>query len=330
MKVTFRLLSFSLIIFFCLPRDSLGQEIAFLRTPEARFETLPDYPFKAHYLTLNNGLRMHYVDEGRRNAPVILLLHGEPSWSYIYRLMIPKLESNGYRVIAPDLVGFGKSDKPTDSKLHSYINHSVWLTQFIKSLKLSNIHLYAHDWGGMLALRVIAEHPDHFATVAISNAFLFTGDRPFPDSFLGWQNYSQTDKIFDPGVITNWGTNTELPSAVVAAYSAPFPDESYKTAIRRFPVMIPSTPEDPEAMINKNLREKLKHFKKPFLTLWSNHKDDMWEDKDTILQKEIPGARGLYHERLEGGHFIQEDQHDKIVTHLLDLINTYQKKGTNQ
>ncbi len=263
---------------------------------------------------------MHYLDEGNEKHPVILLLHGEPSWSFLYRNMISPLVKQGYRVIAPDLVGFGKSDKILDKSVYTYENHTAWLQSFIERLKLDSIHLYCHDWGGMIALRIVATNPELFSSVIASYAFLFTGEEQIPESFLEWQHFSQTDSAFLAGTIVDWGTYTKLPKDVHRAYNAPFPDETFKAASRQFPMMIPTDKNDPEAKMNLQLRERLKTFDKPFLTVWGDNQDAMWKGKDKILQSEIPGAKGQDHKVLHADHFLQEDKAEEINEIIINFL----------
>lgn len=314
---------FCLLLFFfgfTLPGFLMAQEYEVLRTPEERFKDLENYPFTSHYVAIGQGLRMHYLDEGDPQHLVILLLHGEPSWSFLYRNIILFLVEQGYRVIAPDLIGFGKSDKIIDKKVYTYHNHTTWLSSFIESLELKSLHLYCHDWGGMIALRIVAAKPELFSSVIASYAFLFTGEEDIPQSFLDWQHFSQTDSAFLAGNIVNWGCYTELPNDILAAYNAPFPDETYKAAARVFLMMIPFHEEDPEAKINAQLREKLKTFDKPFLTIWGDNNDEMWHGKDKILQAEIPGAKGQHHRELHANHFLQEDQSEIIASIIIEFL----------
>jgi len=298
---------------------SIAAKYSVLKTPEERFESLEDYQFKTNFIKISEQLSMHYVDEGSKSLPVVLLLHGEPSWSYTYRNIIPSLTKSGYRVIAPDLIGFGKSDKPIKTSVHTYNNHTQWLKSFISKLNLKNINLFAHDWGGMIAFRVIAQEPEWFSKIIISNAFLFTGEESFPDSFIQWQQYSQNTESFDAGTIMDWGSYTKLGNSIKYAYSAPFPSENYKAAIRHFPSLIPANKKDPDAIVNRQLREQLKKFNKPFLTIWSSHEDKMWLGKEAILQTEIAGAKGQHHQILKSSHFIQEDQAPKLVEIMLNF-----------
>ena len=299
---------------------AMTQQNDVLHTPQDRFGTLAEYPFAPHYVSITPSLRMHYLDEGRADAPVVLLVHGEPTWSFYYRRMIPSLVEQGYRVVVPDLIGFGKSDKPTAATMHTYARHTAWLTTFMEQLGLTDVCLYGHDWGGMIALRIVADQPAWFAGVVVSYAFLFTGEESVPNSFRDWQHFSQTDPAFRAGTVVNLGSYTELPDAVRAAYDAPFPDETYKAGIRRFPMLIPTDPDDPEAQTNARLREKLKTFDKPFLTVWGDHADAMWQGKDTVLQAEVPRAQGQPHRVLSAGHFLQEDQPEVITEIIINFL----------
>jgi len=304
----------------------MAGKLEVLRTPEDRFKNLTNYPFVSHYVFLEQGLRMHYLDEGGKNYPIVLLLHGEPSWSFLYRNIIPPLVKQGYRVIAPDLIGFGKSDKFIEGSMYTYQNHTLWLKDFIERLNLSKINLYCHDWGGMIALRIVASNPNLFAAVAVSYAFLFTGEDNIPESFLSWQNFSQTDPEFLAGTIVNSGTYSKLPIDIQEAYNAPFPSETYKAAARQFPMMIPTDPQSPEARTNVFLRKELMKFDKPFLTVWGDNHDEMWRGKDKILQAEILGAKGQNHQVLHADHFLQEDKASDIVE---ILINFFLKSSNN-
>jgi haloalkane dehalogenase len=279
-----------------------------LRTPDDRFANLPDYPFAPNYLTVGDGLRMHYVDEGPRNVPnVVLMLHGEPTWSYLYRNMIPMVVAAGYRVIAPDLIGFGKSDKLTDASAYTYESHVGWLTDFIKTLDLQNFTLVCQDWGGLLGLRLAAENESRFARICAANTGLPTGDQPPSEAFRQWQTFSQNVPELPIGFIVSGGCTRKLHPDVIAAYNAPFPDEQYKTAARVFPVLVPTRPDDPAAAANRAAWEVLKQWQKPFLTCFSDG-DPITAGGDRLMQKLIPGAAGQPHITLSGGgHFLQED-----------------------
>ena len=224
-----------------------------IRTPDNRFENLPDYPFAPHYAlvpTIDNGrdseVRVHYLDEGPADAAPVLLMHGEPSWSYLYRHMIPPLVEAGHRVIAPDLVGFGRSDKPMKQQDYTYARHVAWMSALVfDRLDLHDITFFGQDWGGLIGLRLVAAQPDRYARVVIGNTGLPTGHGPASDAFLAWQKFSQETPDFPVGKIVSGGTAGGLDPAVVAAYDAPFPDDRFKAGARIFPTLVPTSPDDP-------------------------------------------------------------------------------------
>ncbi|HEY6759059.1 MAG TPA: haloalkane dehalogenase [Baekduia sp.] len=279
-----------------------------LRTPDERFENLPDHPWAARHAEVGDGLRMARVDEGDPAARPVLLLHGEPSWSYLYRFMIPPLLAAGHRVIAPDLIGFGRSDKPTDREDYTYASHMRWLTALVVDvLDLDDVVLFCQDWGGLLGLRLVAEHPDRFAAVVASNTFLPTGDRDLGDGFRAWKAYSQTTPDFKVGAIVNGGTGRVLTDAEIAAYDAPFPDDSYKAGARQFPTLVPATSDDPATPANRAAWEVLGTFGKPFVCAFGDQ-DPITRGADAALRAHIPGAAGQPHETITGAaHFSQED-----------------------
>jgi haloalkane dehalogenase len=306
-----------------------------LRTPDDRFESLPDFPFAPHYVDVPSGdgtsgdgtsgdggtLRVHYLDEGPKNGAIVLLLHGEPSWSFLYRKMIPTLVAAGLRCIAPDLVGFGRSDKPTERADYTYARHVEWMrSALLESLDLDGITLVCQDWGGLIGLRLVAEHPDRFARVVTANTFLPTGDTPPGPAFLGWQNFSQTVGDFDTGFIVNGGCATDLPDAVVDAYRAPFPDDSYKAGARQFPMLVPTSADDPAAEDNRNAWKVLRAWEKPFLTAFSDG-DAITRGGDAAFQRDVPGCAGQPHTTIEGGgHFLQEDQGEQLARVVRDWL----------
>ena len=290
-----------------------------LRTPDDRFAHLPDFPFAPHYLEVPFGgsdggrLRIHYLDEGPQEGEIVLLLHGEPSWSYLYRKMIPGLVRAGLRAVAPDLVGFGRSDKPTERSAYTYQSHVDWMTAFITGLDLRGVTLFGQDWGGLIGLRLVAEQSDRFARVVAANTFLPTGDQKPPEAFFTWQRLSQEMPEFPAGGIVRRACTTDLSPAVVAAYDAPFPDESYKAGARQFPLLVPSSPDDPAAPANRRAWEVLKRWQKPFLTAFSD-KDPITRGADLLLQKLIPGTEGQAHTTIRGaGHFLQEDRGEELA-----------------
>ena len=296
-----------------------------LRTPEDRFATLTDYPFAPHYIdiddTTGGALRVHYLDEGPRDAAPVLLMHGEPTWSYLYRHMIPVLTAAGHRVVAPDLVGFGKSDKPALRTDYTYARHVAWMTDWLRRVDLQDITLFCQDWGGLIGLRLVAAMPDRFARVVTSNTALPTGDRPLGPAFAAWRTFSQEVPDFRAGRIVHGGTVTKLTEAEQAAYDAPFPDDSYKAGARVFPTLVPDTPDDPEAPANRAAWEVLRHFDKPWLTAFGAD-DKIMAGVDAVFQKAIPGAAGQPHVVLpNAGHFLQEDVGPELARIVADFIS---------
>lgn len=288
-----------------------------LRTPLERFTNLPDFPFDPCYANVGNDLQMHYLDEGPANGRMILLLHGEPSWCYLYRYMIPPLVEAGFRCIAPDLIGFGKSDKPIRKSDYSYQAHLNWIKSLLDQLGLNNIRLFGQDWGGLIGLRIAAEAPDRFSHVVASNTFLPTGATKISDVFLQWRAFSQTSPVFDIGQVIQMGTHQELPEEILNAYRAPFPNESYKAGARIFPALVPIEKKDPEAVKNREALAVFSKWDKPFLTLFGAY-DTITRGADQMLQKIIPGALGQPHDILEAGHFIQEEQGPELARRLIN------------
>jgi len=287
-----------------------------LRTPDSRFENLPDWPFPAHYVDVDDAatgqhLRMAYVDEGPRDGRPVLLLHGEPSWSYLYRHMIPALAAAGHRVLAPDLIGFGRSDKPADRADYTYERHVAWLSQWFTGLGLQNVTLFCQDWGGLLGLRLVAAYPERFAGVVVANTGLPIGTG-FSEGFTQWLAFSQSTPDLPIGRIVDMGTARTLSADEVAAYDAPFPDASYKAGACQFPTLVPITPEHASVEENKAAWAVLTHFDKPFVTAFSDA-DPITAGGDKVFRKLVPGAAGQPHVTLPGAHFLQEDCPDDIV-----------------
>src|SRR6266852_4635869 len=240
-----------------------------LRTPDERFTGLPGYAFEPHYVEVD-GLRVHYVDEGPASAEPVLMLHGEPSWSYLYRRMIPLITAAGHRAVAPDLVGFGRSDKPVRREEYTYQRHVDWMRGTVDALDLRDITLVCQDWGGLIGLRLVAEMPDRFARVVAANTFLPTGDRDPGPAFHAWKKYSQETPEFHVGGIVKGGCVGDLAPEVIAAYDAPFPDDSFKEGARQFPMIVPTSPDDPAAEPNRKAWTVLNTFDKPFLCAFSD------------------------------------------------------------
>ena len=298
-----------------------------LRTPDQRFAGLPDFPFEPHYADVDDPdggtLRVHYLDEGPTDGPVVLLLHGEPSWSFLYRHMIPVLTAAGLRAVAPDLVGFGRSDKPTPRSEYTYARHVEWMRQLcFDRLDLSAITLVCQDWGGLIGLRLVAEHPDRFARVVAANTYLPTGDTDPGEAFRAWRTFSQEVEVFPTGAILNMGCTTDLAPEVIAAYDAPFPDQTYVEGARQFPLLVPATPDDPATSDNRAAWEVLERFDKPFLTAFSDG-DPITAGAYRMLQDRIAGARDRQHVTIVGGgHFLQEDRGPELAEAVINFVRS--------
>jgi len=301
-----------------------------LRTPDNCFSHLADYDFTPNYIHVDNteggSLRLHYVDEGPKDAPPILLMHGEPTWSYLYRKMIPGLAAGGFRVIAPDLIGFGRSDKPSERSDYTYQRHVDWLRALLDQLDLQDITLFCQDWGGLIGLRLLAEENNRFSRTVAANTMLPTGDHHPGDAFVQWQQLSQNIPIFATGKIIAGACVKPVTADTIAAYDAPFPDESYKAGARQFPMLVPISADDPAAIPNRRAWEILSKMQKPFLTAFSD-KDPITEGGDAIFQKRIPGCSGQAHTTItDGGHFLQEDQSERLVQLILEFITATSQK----
>ncbi len=288
-----------------------------LRTPDEQFEKLPGYDFPPNYLMTDDfeggQLRVHYLDEGPKHAAPILLMHGEPSWSYLYRKMIPVLVDAGHRVIAPDLVGFGRSDKPDNREDYTYRRHIGWMQSVIDQLELSNITLVCQDWGGLIGLRLVTANTARFARVVAANTMLPTGDHNPGEAFESWKKFSQEVPEFNSGGIIKGATTTDLPQAVIDAYNAPYPEERYKEGARQFPTLVPVSTDNPETEANRDAWKILSAWKKPFLTAFSDS-DPITAGGDQLMQKLIPGCQGQAHTIIKnGGHFLQEDQGEALA-----------------
>jgi haloalkane dehalogenase len=294
-----------------------------LRTPDERFNDLPDYNFDPHYVEIarqDASLRVHYVDEGPREAAPVLLLHGEPSWSYLYRKVIPIITASSHRAVAPDLIGFGRSDKLARREDYTYQLHVDVMTAFVESLDLREITLFGQDWGGLIGLRLVAENPDRFARVIVANTGLPTGDQPMTEGFMRWREYSQKVENFHVGGVIKGGCVNDLPPEVIAAYNAPFPDDTYKAGARQFPLLVPISPDDPASEANRRAWEVLRQWEKPFLTAFSDS-DPVTRGGERVFQKLVPGAQGQPHVTITGaGHFLQEDKGEELAQVIVDFI----------
>jgi len=286
-----------------------------LRTPDERFADLPDFPFVPHYTEIDSGaggkLRIAAIDEGPRGAAPVLLMHGEPTWSFLYRKIIARLVAKGHRAVAPDLIGFGRSDKPTERTDYTFERHVKWMSDWLVANDLKNITLFCQDWGGLIGLRLVAAFPERFARVVAANTFLPTGTGATP-AFEQWLTFSQTVAVFPTPMIVNGGTVRDLNPAELAAYEAPYPDESYKAGARQFPALVPIKPDMDSVAENIEAWKVLERFEKPFLTAFSDS-DPITKGGDERLHARIPGCRGQAHVTIKsGGHFLQEDQPEEI------------------
>lgn len=294
-----------------------------LRTPDARFEGLADWPYAPRYATVKDAdgteLRIHYVDEGPRDGAPVLLMHGEPSWAYLYRHIIKGLVDKGHRAIAPDLVGFGRSDKPAARADYTYERHVTWMSQWLTQLDLSGVTLFCQDWGGLIGLRLVAAFPERFAGVVVGNTGLPIGGGAVTEGFKGWLEFSQSVPQMPIGMLLNGGSARQLSAEEIAAYDAPFPDESYKEGARQFPTLVPITDAHASVAENKAAWAVLEKFEKPFITAFSDG-DPITKGGEAVFQARVPGAKGQPHVTLPGGHFLQEDSPNEIVGILDALI----------
>ncbi|RDV07906.1 alpha/beta fold hydrolase [Sphingorhabdus pulchriflava] len=286
------------------------------RTPDARFANLPDWPFTPQYLDISGGLRVHFVDEGQRDAQPVLMLHGEPTWGYLYRHMIGLLAQAGFRALAPDLIGFGRSDKPLDRRAYSYAAQVAWMRDWVEALDLRNIILACQDWGSLIGLRLVAEMPERFAGVALSNGGLPAGEDA-PRAFAIWRAFSRYSPVFPIGKIVAKGSKRGLSPAEIAAYDAPFPTRASKVATRVYPSFVPlgdnvAVPDQLKAW------EVLEAFDKPFLCCFSDG-DPITRGGDRKFLERVPGTKSVSHRTLHGGHFIQEDDPAGFVEAILEV-----------
>jgi len=292
-----------------------------LRTPDERFANLPGYPFAPHYVEVGDGVRVHFVDEGPADGATVLLLHGEPSWSYLYRTMIPVIVGAGLRAVAPDLVGFGRSDKPSRRDDYTYQHHVDWMREALfDRLDLRDVTLVGQDWGGLIGLRLLGEHPERFSRAVAANTFLPTGDTDPGPAFAAWQRFSQTTPDFDIGFIVGSGCTSALAPEVAAAYAAPFPDDTYKEGARQFPLLVPTRPDDPASEANRAAWRVLERYDRPFLCAFSDQ-DPITRGADRVLIERIPGARDQPHATIVGaGHFLQEDRGEELARIVVDFV----------
>ena len=324
-----------------------------LRTPDERFENLPGYPFTPHYSEVPDGdggtLRIHHLDEGSGGSGLILCLHGQPTWSYLYRKMIPVFVEAGFRVIAPDFVGFGRSDKPTEVDDYTYARHVAWMSAWLEGLDLRDLNLFCQDWGGLIGLRLVAAYPDRFARVVAANTGLPAGgrapaeaaaqmhalydtvpivpaselfqhfaSRDGPPGFFFWRKYCAESPDFSVGDVMQ--TVGRLPPELRAAYEAPFPDERFVAGARKFPSLVPIFPDDPEIPANREAWKVLAAFDRPFLTAFSD-RDPVTAGMHRVLQERVAGAKGIDHVTIEGtGHFLQEEKGELVAGEMIKFI----------
>lgn len=289
-----------------------------LRTPDERFVDLPDFPYAPHYTEVD-GIRMAHVEDGPKDGPVVLMLHGEPTWSFLYRHMIPPLAKAGMRAIAPDLVGFGRSDKPSRVADYSYQKHVDWVWQWIEAQNLQDITLFCQDWGSLIGLRLAGEHPERFARIVVGNGMLPTAEHSVPAAFHIWRAFALYSPVFPTGRIVDVGSARRLSVAERRAYDAPFPSAKYQAGARAFPALVPTKASNPAVPANRAAWQVLGNFHKPFLTVFGAG-DPVLGHADRALQKHVPGAAGQPHDRLRGGHFVQEDQGPELAKRILALI----------
>jgi haloalkane dehalogenase len=296
-----------------------------MRTPDERFLGITDYPYTPKYAEVSDqvggSLRVAFVDEGPATANPVLLLHGEPTWGYLYRHMIPVLVAAGHRVVVPDLVGFGRSDKPASVDDYTYARHVEWMRQLLcDHLDLRHITFFGQDWGGLVGLRVLATDPDRYDRVVVGNTGLPTGHGPASEAFLQWQHFSRTTREFPVGAIVNGGCLTELAPETIAAYDAPFPSDEYKAGARIFPTLVPTSPEDPASADNAAAWKVLEKYDRPFLIAFSDS-DPITRGGDAPFRAKVPGAVGQSHTTIVGAaHFLQEDQGPELARVICQFI----------
>jgi haloalkane dehalogenase len=283
-----------------------------LRTAEERFADLPGFGYPPRYATVG-GLRIGYVEAGPAGGEPVLLLHGEPSWSFLYRTVMPVLADAGLRAIAADLIGFGRSDKPAEIADHSYARHVEWIRAFaFDELDLRGVTLVGQDWGGLIGLRLVAEHPDRFARVVAANTGLPTGDQPMPDVWLRFRDVVRTAPALSVSRLVQSGCQRTLPPQVLAAYEAPFPDPAYAVAVRAMPGLVPADPDNPASAANRGAWQRLAAWDKPFLVAFSD-RDPITGAMGPVLKRTVPGAARFEHPVIKGaGHFLQEDAGEEL------------------
>jgi len=295
--------------------------IEYKNTPASAFESISDYPFESHFKTIEDGMQLHYIDEGPIDGQIVLMMHGEPSWSYLYRHMITSLVDLGYRCIAPDLIGFGKSSKPIHQSDYTYTSHVAWMVDWFDQVGVSDVTLFCQDWGGLIGLRLVHARADRFSRIAVSNTGLPTGDHTPPEAFLKWQKFSQKVEQFPFEKVMQGATTSDLSDSILAAYRAPFPDGSYEAGAKIFPSLVPTTSDDPASQDNRDAwQQTFKKWEKPMITLFGD-KDPVTNGGERVFQKLVPGTKDQKHHIIvDGGHFIQEDKPQELVEKLHDFL----------
>ncbi len=298
-----------------------------LRTPEDRFTDLPGFGYQPRYADVG-GPRLAWVEAGPPDGEPVLLLHGEPSWSFLYRTVLPVLASAGLRAIAPDLIGFGRSDKPASIDDHSYARQVEWIRAFaFDRLDLRGVTLVGQDWGGLIGLRLVAEHPDRFARVVAANTGLPTGDQPMAEVWLRFREVVRTAPALSVSRLVQSGCQTTLPAPVLAAYDAPFPDQAYQAGVRAMPGLVPATPDNPASEANRAAWRQLSTWDKPFLVAFSD-RDPITGPMAPALKRAVPGAAGIVHPVITGaGHFLQEDAGGTLGAVIADFIKAHPARG---
>lgn len=295
----------------------------FVTTPDSRFADVTDYPAPTRRVELADGLRMAVVEAGPADAPPVVLVHGEPTWGYLYRHVMTPLLDAGLRVVVPDLIGFGRSDKPTERGDYTYARHVEWLREALfDRLDLTAIHYLGQDWGGLVGMRLLAEHPERFAGVVMANTGLPTGDVPMPEAWQRFRAMVEQAPRLDIGRMVQAGCQRRLGDAELAAYAAPFPDESFCAGARAFPGLVPNTPDDPAAPANRAAWERLSTTAVPFLCAFSDG-DPITRGGDGWMRKKIPGAADQPHTMIEGaGHFLQEDRPGELGRAVAEFVRS--------
>ena len=323
--VTFHLLG--LLLLNCpswVASAEKDKDMTVLRTPDERFVDLPGFSFAPHYLTLSDpdfgDLRMHYLDEGPADAPVLVCLHGQGTWTYMYRKMIPPLLDAGFRVISPDYIGFGRSDKLPADEDYTFEKHIFWMTQFFRQMELEGVDAYMFDWGGFFGLRMAAEHPEFFDRIVLSNTQLPTGRAGGAEWFINWREGIFALPEFPQGEMVNDGVRTKLEPEIIAAYDAPYPDETFKTGPRRFPYILPITPEMPSSEQNLDAWNQLAQWNQPVLTLFSADFEGS-SMGPAAIRSHIPGAQNQPHQLIpDAGFYIVEDAWETLAGHIVNFV----------